>query len=111
MTKNTIIRMGTEEEITSAKQIIRKRNETYAMNMVQLQEKADLTYREARAFLVPYRENNFAMAQALGITVNAVYNLQRKAREKIGASGFTLEEIYGEYVPEERGPLLIDPFG
>ena len=111
MVKSSIIRMGTEEEVTAFRQMIKKWNETYAMNMVQLQEKAGLTYREARAFLVPYRENNFAMAQDLGITVNAVYNLQRKAKEKIDGSGLSLKEIYGEYVPEERGPIFIDPFG
>jgi DNA-directed RNA polymerase specialized sigma subunit len=91
------------EEAAAMPDIYREQRETYAMNMQQLQETAGLTYKEARAFLIYYRETVADMAEVLGISKTAVYNLQRKAKNKIALSGLTLEEIYGDYPPVDTG--------
>jgi len=103
------IRNGTEEEFNAMRATIRLWNETYAVNMLQLQEICGLTYREARAFLIEYRENNITMAQDLDIDIHAIYNLKRKAKKKIEASGLTLEEIFGDHMPVSRGHILPSP--
>jgi len=111
MGKKNLIREGTEEEFESMRAIVGQWNETYAMNMLQLQETCGLTYREARAYLIPYRENTFSMATELGIGAHAIYNLKRKAKEKIEASGYTIEEIFGDYVPVDKGPIMVSSIG
>jgi len=82
-------------------------NDTYAMNMLQLQEKCGLTYKEARAFLIRYRESVSVMAMDLGLSSHSVYNLQRRAKRKVESSGHTLKEIFGEYMPIDRGPVMV----
>jgi hypothetical protein len=105
-----MIRKGTEEEMAETKAMINSWNETYAVNMLQLQEKAGLTYKEARAFLIPYRENVLSMSEGIAVSVHAIYNLQRKAKRKIDATGLTLEEIFGDYMPEDQWPVLTSPY-
>lgn len=70
--------------------------EAYEHCLVALQEKAGLTYREARAYLMSNWEPEGALAKEWGITTEAVYNFVRRAEAKIGKSGLTLDEIYGE---------------
>jgi len=108
MAKKDMFRMGTPEEVTASQARMEREREIYAMNMLQLQEKAGLTYKEARAFLIPYRDYTpWALADVFGIDVHAVYNLQRNAKKKIAASGYTLEEIYENYDPGEPQLVLV----
>jgi len=108
MAKKDLIRMGTPEEIAASKMMQMVERMWYAMNMLQLQEKAGLTYKEARAFLIPYRDiTPVHLADRLGVDVHAIYNLQRNAEKKIAASGYTLEEIYGEYAPGEPKQVFV----
>ncbi|MCL2142847.1 MAG: hypothetical protein FWH44_01110 [Methanomassiliicoccaceae archaeon] len=106
MSKN-LIRRGTEEEAADVLALLGRMSSTYAINMLQLQEKVGLTYKEARAFLIPYRENAHAMAHALDIDIHSVYNLQRKAKKKIKDSGYSLEEIFEDHMPVSPGPIFV----
>ena len=57
----------------------------------------DLTYREARAYLLPHIETQEELSEDLGITKGSVKNLRRRAAWKVQSSGFTLSEIVGRY--------------
>lgn len=107
MTKSDVIVRGTDAELEALRQKEQEiedeqgesRRITFAMNMIALQEKAGLTYKEARAYLTTYNESPRDMAADLSMDVHSVYNLMRKATKKIDDSGLTLEEIWGDYVP------------
>lgn len=85
---------------------------TYAVALWLLQERAGLTYREARVLLAGFRnENTCDLVQGLGITDQAVYNLKQRAKNKIAASKMTEDEILSGYFPHsldvsEPGPLF-----
>lgn len=102
MGKTDMFKSASQEEIDRIHAGEELRDITYAMNMLALQEKAGLTYKEARAHLSPHWELTGGMAEDLGIDVHSVYNLQRRAKKKIEASGFTEEEIYGKWTPIRR---------
>ena len=107
MKKHSLFRRATPEEESEITARYRSYDLIYAMNMLQLQETANLTFREAKAFLVEYKETECDLADDWGVSLQAVYNLQRRAREKIRKCGKTLEEIYGEYQPVDRGTILV----
>jgi DNA-binding CsgD family transcriptional regulator len=67
-------------------------NVTVDVMLSRLQRSAQLTYKEARAVLCDKSEAQ-ALANELGTTINAVYNLQRRAKKKIGYTGYTLEQM------------------
>ena len=64
-----------------------------------LQRSADLSYKEARAYLIDVYETPQVMADSLGVTLQAVYNMRRRAKKKVEECGMTEEEIFGEFVP------------
>ena len=70
---------------------------SYAMLMWRLQEMCGLTYKEARAHLMDPREDHWVLAETFGVTLAAVVSLQTRAMNKIKSSGYSLEEIYGNY--------------
>ena len=67
--------------------------------MERLQTRAGLSYKEARAYLIESYESTFTMADYFETSLQAVYNLQRRAKNKVKKSGMTLEEIFGEHIP------------
>jgi DNA-binding CsgD family transcriptional regulator len=73
----------------------------FAVCMLRLQEKAGLTYKESRAYLSPYYESSSVLAEDFGISVEAIYNLVRRAKNKVAMTGMTEEEIFGEYSPRD----------
>jgi hypothetical protein len=70
--------------------------ETYDHCMSALRKKAGLTYREARAYLMPNWERPEVLAEEWGITTEALYDIVHSAEMKIQRSGLTLDEIYGD---------------
>jgi tRNA(His) 5'-end guanylyltransferase len=78
----------------------------YAIAMLILQEKAGLSYKEARAVLCGYRENPWMMAEEFGVTYSAVSNLIRRGERKMIAANISLSDILREY---PMGELLVDP--
>ena len=99
-------REATPEE----ERLLRERQEdsfiNYAVCMYQLQRKAKLSFKEARAYLCVNWEHPTTIAEEYGITKNEVHNLMRRSKKKVDATGLTDEEIFGEY----RIGLLADPF-
>ena len=78
----------------------------HAMCMSLLQEKAGLSYEEARAVLYVNWETIFGLAAEFGISNEDVFNLRRRGIDKIDAIGVTVDELCGEY----RLPLcMVDP--
>jgi len=60
----------------------------------RLQKTAILSYKEARAFLCEeYGETPDMLAKEFGVTINAIYNLQRRARNKVNGCMFSYVEI------------------
>ena len=70
---------------------------SYAMAMWKLQEMCGLTYKEARAYLLHYRESEEKFAKDLNITVASVRKLKNRAAQKVRSSGFSREQIFGKY--------------
>jgi DNA-binding CsgD family transcriptional regulator len=70
-----------------------RNNVTEEVKLARLQRSAQLTYREARAILCNGKAEAEALAEEFDITINAVYNLQRRAKNKIGYTGHTVGEI------------------
>jgi len=70
---------------------------SYAMIMWKLQELCGLTYKEARAHLLHYRETEKDFAEDLNITVESVRKLKRRAAWKVRSSGSDLRQIAGKY--------------
>lgn len=56
--------------------------EKYAYQIYRLQNEAGLTFKEARAILTPHQGSK-ALAEEWGCTIENVYNLARKGREKV----------------------------
>lgn len=79
------------------REIEEKEYSSYAVLMLRLQEMCGLTYREARAYLLPHRETQDELSKDLGISVGSVKNLRRRAAWKVQSSGFSLMEIIGRY--------------
>ncbi|MDR0524080.1 MAG: hypothetical protein LBG62_06655 [Candidatus Methanoplasma sp.] len=74
--------------------------------MLLLQDKAGLSFKEARVALADSAEERHSIAEEYGITQEAVSNLARRGRNKISGTGMTLEGICeGYYLPE----VLRDP--
>lgn len=80
--------------------------EAYEHSIVALQEKCGLSYREARAYLMANWEPVDDLAREWKVTPEAVYNLMRRAEEKIKKSGLTDEEIYGD---KQLRVMFVDP--
>jgi DNA-binding CsgD family transcriptional regulator len=74
---------------------IEDNDERYKHCMYALQKKAGLTFREARAYLSRYRETSKSLADEWNTSVENVYNLIRKAHEKVDASGLTEKQLFG----------------
>lgn len=70
-----------------------------AKNIYDLQMKTGMTLKEARAYMVGYWERPASIMDDYGISIQALCNLQRRAREKVAALGMTDEEIFGAYPP------------
>ena len=66
----------------------------YAMKMLELQERANLTYKEATVFL---HSRSAKMMHQLtddwGITMEGIYNLLRRARTKIGKADMQITDF------------------
>jgi hypothetical protein len=79
----------------------------YAIAMWMLEEKAGLSYKEARVYLMDHRETIDSLEQEFGVTRKAIFNLMRRADRKVESSGMTALEIIGE----ENMPdfMSIDP--
>jgi hypothetical protein len=101
MRKSDLIRRATPEEATELREREREHMTQYAMNMYLLQSEAGLSFKEARAVMIPYHETNDMMAIDLGTDVRAVYNLQRRAKKKIEKTGMSFEDIVGAYLMEK----------
>ena len=99
MAKKDLFVNGRKEQISDVTAMFRKERETYAMNLYQLQSKAGLTFKEARAFLSQWYETVAAMAMDIGVGIHAIYNMQRRAKRKIADSKLSLEDIFGDYPP------------
>ena len=98
--KDLFVRMSMESEYASElKALFRAEKERYVMNLYQLQSKADLTFKEARAFLLRWYGTPASMAINLSVDIHAIYNLQRKAKKKVEDTGLALDEIFGDYPP------------
>ena len=69
----------------------------YAVIMLKLQELCGMTYKEARAYLMAYKETEEHFAEDLGISMQSVRNIYRRAALKMKGSGFTLYEIMDAY--------------
>ncbi|MDR0334889.1 MAG: hypothetical protein LBH69_03285 [Methanomassiliicoccaceae archaeon] len=69
----------------------------YAMIMWKLQELCGLTYREARAHLVYYRETIEGLSKDLNISQAAARKLRSRAACKIADSYYTWQQIAGKY--------------
>lgn len=67
--------------------------ENYAISMLILQEKAGLTYKEARAALIVFRENIQSFSNEFDITTKAVLNLIRRGNIKMEKAGITLNDL------------------
>jgi hypothetical protein len=97
---------GTQEEERDVRAYLHRQEIAYAMNMLHLQEKAGLTYKEARAHLTSYRgESRRGLAMTFGVSLHAIYNMQLRAKQKISESSLTEKEIFGEYHPDEPSRL------
>lgn len=83
-----------EESIRESKE---NRLVSYAMLMLRLQEMCGLTYKEARAYLMPHWESEKRFAEDIGITIESVRSLRRRAVHKVQCSGFRLSQIVGGY--------------
>lgn len=69
-----------------------ERRKTYALKLLELQEKAGLTYKEARVFLCSRSAKMlFDLSVEWGITMEGVYNLSRRAAKKLEKAG--LDEL------------------
>jgi hypothetical protein len=100
MKKNDlIINVTTEDPEATVREMNKERDRIYAMNLWMLQEKAGLSFKEARVHLSNNREFFCNIAEEYGITTQAVYNIQRRAEKKIKDSGLTPEQIFGEDRP------------
>jgi len=80
----------------------------YIICVFLLQDKAGLTYREARAVLNDNCDTVPGLSQEFGISHEGVYNLVRRGMEKVNATGKTVSEICEGYEIRMR---LIDPYG
>jgi hypothetical protein len=78
----------------------------YAVAMLNLQEKAGLTFKEASVHVL--ETTPIDLAEDWGVNVRSIYNLQRKAKKKIEESGYTSEELCGDYAYERHPPILVD---
>ena len=70
---------------------------SYAMLMLKLQEMCGLTYREARAHLLHYWENEEDFAEDMNISIASVRKLQNRAAWKVRSSGFDIHQLAGKY--------------
>ncbi|MDR0508767.1 MAG: hypothetical protein LBG63_02945 [Candidatus Methanoplasma sp.] len=71
----------------------------YAVCMLNLQEVAGLTYREARArMIIHVHELEETVAEEWGITVEDVYKLEAAAEDKIASLGMTQKDLFGKYL-------------
>ncbi|MCL1984024.1 MAG: hypothetical protein FWG58_01335 [Methanomassiliicoccaceae archaeon] len=78
--------------------------------MERLQTRVGLSYKEARAYLIESYESTFTMADYFGTSLQAVYNLQRRAKSKVRKSGMTLEDIFGEHIPVKVARIVTRDF-
>lgn len=78
----------------------------YAMCMLLLQDKAGLSYKEARAVMHDSWETTEALVKEFNISYEGVYNLVRRGNKKVHSVGMTVEEICGEYM---LPVCMIDP--
>ena len=60
--------------------------------IARLQISAQLTLEEARAILCE-GETPEDLSKEFGTTVNAIYNMQRRAKKKIAMTGYSIGEI------------------
>ena len=97
--KDLFVNEKKKENIPDITAMFKKERETYAMNLYQLQSKAGLTFKEARAFLSQWYETVAAMAMDIGVGIHAIYNMRRRAKKKIADSGLAPDDIFGEYPP------------
>lgn len=68
----------------------------YALKMLELQEKVGLTYKEARVFLLSRSSKMlYDLSMEWGITMEAVYNLSRRALRKLEAAGLDKQDYLG----------------
>lgn len=73
-----------------------------------LQRRYGLTYKEARVYLAGSgRGVNARLAEEFGVGVHAIYNLRRRAREKIGASDPNHEDgaVFCDVLPAGASPM------
>jgi len=69
----------------------------YALKMLELQEKAGLTYKEARVFLHKRSSKMlYDLSVEWGITMEAIYNLSRRASKKVEKAGLAERVFLGE---------------
>jgi|GEM_PF-6477270 len=76
----------------------------YAVCMLRLQSRAGLTFKEARAYMCPHYEVLETIVIEYGITMQAAYNLARRARNKVAAAGLD-EDLFGKF----RMTMMYDP--
>jgi hypothetical protein len=84
---------------------VRVEYEKYAVCMLRLQQQANLTFKEARAYLCGHHEVYETLVKEYGITMKAVYNLARRGTEKVKKAGLNDEDLFGEY----RLTIMYDP--
>ena len=89
--------MSKAEYMASAEEEDKSRLAPYAIILLKLQELCGMTYREARAHLMAYRETEDHFAKDMGITVQSARNICRRAAWKMECSGFDLYEIMERY--------------
>ena len=73
--------------------------ERYACAIYRLQEEAGLTFKEARALLTPEQDDK-DLAEMWGCSLENIYNLARRGREKVKKITGDDHEKYREYVPQ-----------
>ena len=66
----------------------------YALKMLELQEEAGLTYKEARVFLLSRSSKMlYDLSMEWGITMEGVYNLSRRAQKKIDETDLQIDDF------------------
>jgi lambda repressor-like predicted transcriptional regulator len=69
----------------------------YAVCMLILQDKAGLSYKEARAVMSQGWETDKNIIEDYGISHQAIYNLYRRGLAKIDKTGMTQEQLCEGY--------------